>query len=97
MPLSEAQKLRLEHHYSKEIFVNGKGGKQDNTYDQYCIDFNSNVPASFVDNLHKVVETITSKSLDVRMQFDTQKAWSLFSDKVENFLDELNLNFNQKG
>ena len=44
----------------------------------------------------KVVETITSKSLDDRMQFDTQKAWSLFSDKVKNFLDELNLNFDRK-
>ena len=65
-------------------------------YNRHCIGLNSNVPTSFVDVLHKVVDTITSKSLDDRMQFDTQKAWSLFSDKVKNFLDELNLNFDQK-
>ena len=65
-------------------------------YNQHCIGLNSNVPTSFVDDLHKVVETITTKSLDDRMQFDTQKAWSLFSDKVKKFLDELNLNFDRK-
>ena len=59
-------------------------------YNQHCIGLDSNVPTSFVDDLHKVVKTITSKSLDDRMQFDTQKAWSLFSDKVKTFLDELN-------
>ena len=75
------------------MFDNRQEGKQDKTYNQNCIDFKSNVPTSFVDNLQKVVETIASKSLDVRTQFDTQKAWSLFSEKVEDFLDELNLNF----
>ena len=64
-------------------------------YNEYCIGLNRNVPESIIGDLHKVVETITSKSLDTRMQFDTQKAWFLFSGKLKNLLDELNWMFHQ--